>query len=272
MGKLIFLDIDGTLCGRNGVIPQKAHEAIQAARQRGHLVFLCSGRSRGEIPRRILEAGFDGLVGGAGACVEYKGEILAHYTMPQHKIDRLVDYLEACHAMYVMETNGYMYLTEDSCHRMSEHFRKHVSWEPDILQEFLGQMRVVEDCRKVPQVNKITYFDAARPMKETLELFGADYTIVSNSIQEIGDNSAEVSEKGIHKAAGIKVLMDHLDAGREDVIAVGDGLNDIEMLELAGCGVAMGNAKPELKKIADMITDDVDADGVYNCFIKLGLA
>lgn len=272
MKKLIFLDIDGTLCGRNGTIPKKAHEAIQAARQKGHLVFLCSGRSKGEIPASIFNAGFDGLVGGAGACVEYEGEILAHHTMPQEKIDRLVDYLEECHAMYVMETNGYMYLTEDSCIRMSERFRNHVSWEPDVLQEFLDQMRIVEDCKKVPEVNKITYFDADRPMAETFELFGEDYTIVSNSIQEIGDNSAEVSEKGINKAEGIKVLMKHLGAGREDVIAIGDSTNDIEMLELAGCGVAMGNAKPELKGIADMITDDVDADGVYNCFIKLGLA
>lgn len=271
MRKLIFLDIDGTLCGRDGTIPAKAHEAIQTARQKGHLVFLCSGRSRGEIPTGIFEAGFDGLVGGAGACVEYKDEIISHRPMKQNEVDALVDYFEKYKVMYVLETNGYMYLTEDSYGRMQERFTNKVTWEPDVLQEFLGQMRMVDDCKKVPGVNKITYFDAPRPISEVYELFGEDYTIVSNSIQEIGDNSAEVSEKGVNKAEGIKILMKHLNADREDVIAIGDSTNDIEMIQLAGCGVAMGNAKQELKDAADMITDDVDEDGVYNCFKKLNL-
>ena len=58
---------------------------------------------------------------------------------------------------------------------------------------------------------------------------------------------------------------------REDSIAIGDGPNDLQMMEYAGVGVAMGNAKEEVKKLADMVTSDVAEDGIYHAFEKLGL-
>ena len=56
-----------------------------------------------------------------------------------------------------------------------------------------------------------------------------------------------------------------------DSVAIGDGPNDFEMIDFAGTGVAMGNAIPELKKKADIITTDINNDGIYNAFEKLGL-
>lgn len=271
MGKLIFLDIDGTLCGSDGTVPVKAQEAVRTAREKGHQVFLCSGRSRGEIPDCIMQVGFDGLVGGAGACVEYRGEILFHRTLTKEAVGKVADYLEKYRIVYVLETNGDMYIPEYAVEGVKERFLREVKWKPEIIQDFFGRIQIVSDYRTVENVNKITYFDACRPKSEVLELFGDEFTIVTNSLKNIGNNSAEISEKGINKAEGIKIIMKKLHASEEDVIAVGDSTNDIEMLKMAGCGVAMGNALPELKEAADMVTDDVDEDGMYRCFVKLNL-
>lgn len=78
MNKAIFVDIDGTLVNDNGIIPESARYAIQAARKKGHLVFICTGRSIAEIFPDILEVGFDGIIGAAGGYIELGNEVLLH--------------------------------------------------------------------------------------------------------------------------------------------------------------------------------------------------
>ncbi|MGB2767686.1 MAG: HAD hydrolase family protein, partial [Propionicimonas sp.] len=65
--KAIFVDVDGTLLTEHGHVPDTARDAIRAARQRGHLVFLCTGRSLGELWGDVLAVGFDGIIAGAGS-------------------------------------------------------------------------------------------------------------------------------------------------------------------------------------------------------------
>jgi hypothetical protein len=71
----------------------------------------------------------------------------------------------------------------------------------------------------------------------------------------------EVTAPGIEKASALAYLTEHLNIGREQLCAVGDGLNDLTMLQYAGYAVAMGNAYDEVKKTADYITDTNDSDG-----------
>ena len=74
---------------------------------------------------------------------------------------------------------------------------------------------------------------------------------------------------GNSKAAGMQAIIDHFGIRQQDTIAFGDGDNDIEMLEFAGIGVAMGNATPEVKAAADVITEDNGHDGVAVFLEKL---
>ena len=71
------------------------------------------------------------------------------------------------------------------------------------------------------------------------------------------------------KEVGVQKVLDHLGFNRIDSIAVGDGYNDVSMIQLAGLGIAMGNACEPLKKAADIITDSCSDDGIYNVFRKL---
>ena len=77
--------------------------------------------------------------------------------------------------------------------------------------------------------------------------------------------------KDINKAHAIAVLLEYLGAKRSDTIAFGDAKIDIPMLEYCEVGVGMGNGGPEILAMADLVTDDVEADGLYKAFDKLGL-
>ena len=85
------------------------------------------------------------------------------------------------------------------------------------------------------------------------------------------DYMVDVYPKGTSKLTGIKVIAEHFDLSLEDVIAFGDGMNDLEMVQGVKMGIAMGNAHPKLKEVAAMITDSVNENGIYNALIRLGL-
>ena len=83
--------------------------------------------------------------------------------------------------------------------------------------------------------------------------------------------SGEITQSAITKAAGIKTVMEHLHVPREETAAFGDGHNDIEMLQFAGIGVAMGTAPDAVKAAADLVTDSLESDGLYHAMQKLHL-
>ena len=81
----------------------------------------------------------------------------------------------------------------------------------------------------------------------------------------------DLGVKDINKAHAIDVILEHLVAKQSDTIAFGDAQIDIPMLKYCEIGVAMGNGGPEILAMADLVTDDVEADGLYKAFDKLGL-
>ena len=85
------------------------------------------------------------------------------------------------------------------------------------------------------------------------------------------DFGADIVPLNGSKAEGIKQLVNHLKEKPKRVIAFGDGYNDIEMLQLADIGVAMGNASDEVKAHADFVTKRIDEDGIYYACEQLGL-
>ena len=81
----------------------------------------------------------------------------------------------------------------------------------------------------------------------------------------------EITSIGISKAVGLRHAAEYFHVPMSDTIAFGDSANDIEMLEAAEISVAMGNGAPSAKEAADLVTDDIDEDGIANAFRKLGL-
>lgn len=86
-----------------------------------------------------------------------------------------------------------------------------------------------------------------------------------------GNQGADIVEKESSKAMGLRRLCQYYDIELADTVAFGDSMNDLEIIEEAGIGVAMGNALPQIKEAADYVTDRIDEDGVWNACIKLNL-
>ncbi len=105
--------------------------------------------------------------------------------------------------------------------------------------------------------------DSVRAMAE--KRFGSKVRVVKSHNLFIELVSREVS-----KGSALEFLADYLGVKRDDVVAIGDNENDLEMVQWAGVGVAMGNASPNLKRIADWVAPSVDEDGVVEVLRKYG--
>jgi Cof subfamily protein (haloacid dehalogenase superfamily) len=102
------------------------------------------------------------------------------------------------------------------------------------------------------------------PSQEALPLIAPIQERVGDEARLVtsGPRTIEVILPGISKAGALSWLANYLGVPREETMAIGDGNNDLDMLEWAGLGIAMGNATPEVKAAADWIAPDVEADGV----------
>ncbi|MCM1159024.1 MAG: HAD family hydrolase [Bacteroidales bacterium] len=270
--KYIFLDIDGTLVGRDAVIPESARQAILKARENGHKVFICSGRSRAEMHEDILSVEMDGIIGSAGAYVEVGGKMIYHRPMTEKMNARLLDYFGARGIAILLETNEDLYVNEAAMNDIRE-YTEYCKLRNEPYDEALfGMAKPLSEAAepaKLP-VNKLLYVTKKFKPEDIRRDLEREFTVVDSAITLPG-NSGEISEYGMHKGKGIRIVTEYFGADLQDTIGIGDGENDIGMLKSAGTAIAMGNANPLLKEIADYVTTDVDADGIKNAFYQYGL-
>ena len=159
MGKIIFIDVDGTLVSYENVLPKSAVEAIQSARQKGHKVYICTGRSRAEVYDYIWNIGLDGMIGGNGSYVESNGKIILHQliTLPQCK--RIVDWLHARGLEFYLESNNGLFASENFESRAEPTIRQYCARknrEPMTVREIFPEMIFGGELYR-DDVNKISF-------------------------------------------------------------------------------------------------------------------
>lgn len=269
--RAIFLDIDGTLVDDHAVVPDSAREAVRRARANGHLVFLCTGRSMAEVFDGILDVGFDGVIAAAGGYVEVGGEVLLHQTIPVEQVRRVTAFFRDHGTEYLLEANAGLFGSDGFVTRVRELVLGGVTDE-DVLAQleravgpFLDTVQVPVDPTRT-DINKIAFLHSPVTLDEVRAALGDTFTVIPGTVPLFGPNSGELSLPGVHKATAIAALLEDLGMDVADTIAYGDGHNDLEMLQHVAVGVAMGNAVPELKAVADEITADVDEDGLLLSF------
>lgn len=274
--RAVFLDVDGTLVTDRGVVPDSARLAVRAARANGHLVFLCTGRSLVSLWAEILDVGFDGVVAAAGGYVETGGEVLVHHHVPTDQVRRVVDYFGAHGVDYLLEANDGLYGSPGVAARLHRIMLGTITDE-EILAElergllgFVDSISVAGNPEEL-HVNKVSFLGSDLTLDEIRSELGDAFDVIPATVPLFGPNSGELSMRGVHKAAGIGVLIDHLGIAREHTIAFGDGFNDVEMLQFAGVGVAMANAPAQVRAHADTVTGTPEQDGIHSGFTALGL-
>lgn len=277
--RAVFLDIDGTYAD-HGLAPEAHVEAVRAARRNGHLVFVCTGRPLSMVPQHILDAGFDGVITGAGARVELWGEVLKDTRFQPDVAARIVETLDAHDAAYILEAPEALYGRTGVDQRLRTVLGpvfagrpRHdglVSTDVDPLEDILGPMQYGDDLRSASYA-KISCFDSPVPLTKLMDAFGPEVGLIPSSLSALGDRAGEIFMAGTHKAVGIQVVEKRLGLKREDIVAIGDSANDIEMLVYAGIGIAVEDGHPKVLEVADRLTAGPAGNGVALAFAELGL-
>lgn len=276
MEKIILIDVDGTLLDYENKLPESAKMAIRQARQNGHKVYICTGRSKAEVYDYIWDIGLDGMIGGNGSYVEDNGEVIMHQLITAEQCKHVVDWLHDRHLEFYLESNSGLYASENFgvvadpvikvyCQRKGKENTDQLTVRDVFPEMIYGGELYRDDVNKISFVlssyqdhlDSITEFPDLKPGtwggKGEIALFG------------------DLAVKDITKAHAIDVLLKHLGAKKEGTFAFGDAKVDIPMLEYCEVGVAMGSGGDEIKAMADYVTDDVEKDGLYNAFVHFGL-
>ncbi len=276
MGKIIFIDVDGTLVDYENNLPDSAVEAIRKARDNGHRVYISTGRSRAEVYDDIWDIGLDGMIGGNGSYVEDHGVVVMHQLITYEQCRRIVDWLHSRKLEFYLESNNGLFA--------SEHFEEKAE---STIQEYTRR-KGKNDADKMT-VRKVfpemifggnLYRDDLNKVSYLLSSY-EDYIETKKQFPDMQNGTwggagetalfGDIGIKDITKANAIEHLLRYLNAEQKDTIAFGDAAIDIPMLAYCAYGVAMGNGGREIKAMADYVTDDVDKEGLYKAFVHLKL-
>lgn len=266
--KLLALDIDGTLTNTQKDITPATLEKIIEAQEKGHIVAIASGRPLPGI-RKIADTieldRFGGyvLAFNGGRIVDYStGEVVYQAVLDNDVVRDIYDYcLKAGCGMVTYDgdrvitgtdIDGYMTF-EASINHMEimriDNFREYIDFP-------LNKCLLTADPDKAEKIEQ----ELAEKFGDQLNIFRSEPYFV------------EIMPPNVHKATSLEKLLEVLDMDRKDLVACGDGYNDLTMMEYAGVGVAMANAQDIVKEHADYITLSNDEDGLVPVVDKFILA
>lgn len=268
----LFLDVDGTIINYHAETPASALEALKKAQQNSHQLIVCTGCSECEIEGRKIGVNFDGIIGGNGCYVRLHDEVIHHSPLTLEQCTHFVDWCKSRGLAFRLECNGGMYISSDYEVKSRKARMQYVAGNENgkgylpPLKEWMieGENLYRDDVNKTAFVlnSYQDYLDA----KEEFSDFIVDTWGGKDEMALYGAVRREADKK-----SSIEMLMNHCNIQKEDMIAFGDGIVDLPMFEACGNSVAMGNGNEIVKNAATYITDDVDADGLYNAFQHFGL-
>lgn len=268
MGKLIFLDVDGTIVSL-GRSPSKATvEAIRTARANGHKVFLSTGRREADVPEAVRSIGFDGGIYSAGGRVVVNGKEIWNRPMPESLIQQAIDVLREWKLYFILESASGIYVGSKN-----QTFSHTVNKMVQLLQTAIQ----ITDQKQRPEhdpVYKIVFLaESNAQVEQVVKRLRAVATIVYSSslFPGITAFNGEISGIGVNKGDALKRICEYLNVGRKDCIAFGDSMNDVEILQTAGLGIAMGNADACVKEIAGQVCERCEEDGIAKTLARMNL-
>jgi Cof subfamily protein (haloacid dehalogenase superfamily) len=256
--KLIVLDLDGTALNSKNIIPRNLQTMLKRLKyENASRIVLASGRS---ISSMRIMAGQLGIKApvitlNGGAIIDpVSDEIYYEKNLSEKIYLESLTILKELHIDIVVFTAFGVYAEK-------------ASKITDILEEYSdNKIEWVKNLGTIESPVKILYI----PEYERTNAEVKNHTLsLKIDIIESGFNFTEIVPKGVNKGTALKLVSEMFEISHKDIIAFGDNENDIEMLQLAGNGIAMGNAPDHVKSKADMITGTNDEDGVYNVLVRL---
>lgn len=256
--KAAFFDIDGTLAEmRSHAIPDSTREAIRRLREKGICCVLSTGRHPMEVEEENILPGlsFDGGIWLTGQYCELHGECILQNCFTGKQLGVLKEFLSRCGRSCIFLEKDAMY-----CNLEDERIRKE--------QEKIGTA--------VPPVWDLDGLETREILQAMPFIDGEEERELTALLPECkltrwGEGVVDFLPPGGGKEQGILAACKALGITPAQVIAFGDAENDVDMLHLAGIGVAMGNGEPKAKEAADYVTDRIEKDGIWKALVKFGM-
>lgn len=265
---VLFFDVDGTLTSFdpddmtdkdfNAIHPSKAVvDAFGRLRNAGHQAFICTGRPLWLIADGLRALNPAGIVAMAGATLEVEGRVVHEDCFDEDVVVELARRITVAGGEALFETNGATY-----------------SLEPvGVEQSFLLGAGVVHGVDQMRVDGRLCVGKVCINASDLARIANDDGFIDREfELCNTGGQNRELSPKGIDKGVGVARALAYL--GREGnacTFGFGDSGNDLGMLAAVETAVAMGNAMPEVKAVADYVTDDVAHDGTVTAMRHFGL-
>ena len=247
--KLIALDLDGTLLTTDKKLTERTKSMLKAAREQGVKVVLTTGRPLKAMDFFLKELGTDGhedeytITFNGGLVQKNTGEILDKTVFSIDDVSRIYEETEKLNIPLDAISEGIVYQIQSDQESLYAQFNPALTFIPTAFEDLSSQITYNKCVTAFPQ----ELLDAAI-QKISPELFDKYEIFKSRELL------LEWSPKNVHKATGLAKLIDHLGIDRSQVMACGDEANDLSMIEWAGLGVAMQNAVPEVKAVANVVT------------------
>ena len=264
MYKLIALDMDGTLLTTEKKISEKTKVAIKAAEAKGVKIVLASGRPLLGINRSLEELELlkddDYVLSFNGGLVQNTktGEIVSKVSLKGSDLKYIYEISRNLNInIHAFSAKDVLITPKNSQYTDHEAEINGI----DINIKDFNEIEDEEDIIKVMMIDPQEILDPAID-KLPSEIY-EKYSVFKSSPFFL-----EFTHKEVDKGLGLKRLGEHLGIKREEIIACGDAGNDLSMVKYAGLGVAMANATPEVKEVANYITTSNDEDGIAKVIEK----
>lgn len=261
--KVMVLDIDGTLNNSQKEISKKTKNAITKAQENGLIVVIASGRPPCGINHIVKELELEKYGGyvlafNGGRIINCKtNEVIYEKTITQEYVSEIYDVSKEFDINILTYSNDV------------------------VIAEFSDEFLEIECRINRTTCQKVSNFKSAvtYPVPKFLMTGNGDYLaeiepLVRDRLEynfnvfRSEPHFIEIMPKNIDKAYSLEKLLEHLGLTKSEMIACGDGFNDVSMISFAGLGVAMANAKEPVKEVADFITLSNDEDGIAHVIEK----
>lgn len=290
MYKLVAIDLDGTMLDSYGQVTENTKTVIQKVIEKGTDVIIASGRPIDSIKTIAKEIGSNKyFIAGNGALIYdiQKDEILYEKYMKREKILEIIKICEENSIAYNVYTDktilatsfkyNVLYYHKENL-KKQEDKRTHIN----IVENMYEYIRKMEEEKflkiTICDDSKTVFQSIIRKLEKIKDIEILDVSHMSRKVIEQGTEEipieyyyTEISSKDVDKWCAIEFLMEKLNLKREEVIAMGDNVNDKKMIEQAGLGIAMGQSMPELKEMADYVTSSNTEEGVAKALEKFCL-
>ena len=256
--KMAILDIDGTLSARDNIIRPRVAEAVRALCKKGIPVCLSTGRNFAHILPIWDALGVDIPVSTVDSAVVYagrSGEVLFRNMLPRDVQDGIRE-LAADRSLYVEAvTDTYYY----KCIHGAPEF-DYGAWNDTERVRYIDN---TEDLRGLPPyVCEYIFGGGTEDIAALRRAIAARYTDAVGLRFDLWDGYLFAGARGLNKTLGMRQLCAAFGVDITEVVAIGDGLNDLDFLAHAGLGVAMGGAEARVIQAADCVTGTIEEDGV----------